>query len=384
MSAVAGTWLPVSSTMMDIKTDYTWTRESDVDFHLILNEDGTGTCNLFDGEQDVSWNGKTITLPAPAEMEYTYYVEDNQLILTNLMDIGYEMSFVFERDNASNAFVRAHENEESQYLGRRLPKEAKVYRLARSVENGQETEASAGDALMNPKNHFVVIVETDEDEESGYGYMRDGKDDTAIYYETKRNLIKLIDEDTSDRSGGTGRRRFEFDNDGSLLRFWPGYGNNEKTYMEYELREGEEAPRCHLSIGPFPEREFEIPEGTHKEAGFWRLDRIPAYMYFYSDPFMLGSAEASSGFIWGTDTRKYDADVWYVLKKDGTGYMRVWDKYFEVVWSDDVQYYIDVSGMHKMGTVVGEVDYDDSFVRLFKDEINEVPEYPEELKKALE
>ncbi|MBR6452528.1 MAG: hypothetical protein IKS87_07465 [Lachnospiraceae bacterium] len=383
MSEVAGTWIPISSAYDDIVTDFTWAREADVGFHLILNEDGTGSCNIYDGDQPVTWNEKTITLPKPAEQKYTYYLEDNRLIMAYAITPEREMVLTFERDNATNAFLRGHENDETQYLGRRLPEDAKVYRLVRKVENGVETKASADDAQLNPKTHFFVLAETDEDEESGYGYMRDGKDDTAIYYETKRNLIKLIDEDTSDRSGGTGRRKFELEDNGRVLRFLPHQGDD-NTYSEYELSQGEEAPRCHLSIGPLPDREFEIPEGTHKEAGFWRLDRIPAYMYFYTNPFLDGSADADFGFIWGTDTRKYDADIWYVLKKDGTGYMRVWDKYFEVVWSDDEQYYIDVSGRHKLGTVVGEVDYDDSFVRLFKDEINEVPEYPEELKEAME
>ena len=84
--------------------------------------------------------------------------------------------------------------------------------------------------------------------------------------------------------------------------------------------------------------------------------------------------------VYGTDSRKYDADVWYVLKEDGTGYMRVWNRYFEVVWSDDEQYYYDISGRHKMGVIVGELDYDRTFMRMFKDELNEVPEYPDELK----
>ena len=51
-----------------------------------------------------------------------------------------------------------------------------------------------------------------------------------------------------------------------------------------------------------------------------------------------------------------------------------------MVWDDDKQYYYDISGRHQMGTVVGELDYDRTFMRMFKDEINEVPEYPEELK----
>ena len=60
--------------------------------------------------------------------------------------------------------------------------------------------------------------------------------------------------------------------------------------------------------------------------------------------------------------------------------MRVWNRYFEVVWNDDEQDYYDISGRHKMGVIVGELDYDGTFMRMFKDELNEVPEYPDELK----
>ena len=42
-------------------------------------------------------------------------------------------------------------------------------------------------------------------------------------------------------------------------------------------------------------------------------------------------------------------------------------------------FYYDISGKHQLSIVVGEIDYDGTFMRMFKDELNPVPEYPEEL-----
>ena len=376
MSELVGRWRPVTSSYMDIDTDWTWARDADVDFHLDLNEDGTSSCNMFGGDQEAPWNEKIIPING---QDCEYGLVGDNLVLHRDMGLGAEMVYTFERDNKSNAMVRAHEDDVSEYLGHPLP-DGKVYRLARIYENGKETKVSTEDAETSPDDHFVVMVETDEEAHSGYGYMRSGITDTALYYESERELVKLINEDTKDRSGGMGRTKFEMEDDGELLRLWPGYMGTPDKYYEYELSEDEEAPISHLAVGPNPDRNFEIPGGTHEKAGFWRLDKIYNYTYVATDPFMEGEIQPIDDNVYGTDSRKYDADVWYVLREDGTGYMRVWNRYFEVVWDDDGQYYYDISGRHKMGTVVGELDYDGTFMRMFKDEINEVPEYPEELK----
>ena len=378
MYEVAGTWIPVSTKFMDVETDYTWARDAGVDFHLILNEDGSGSCNMYGEEQKVPWNSRTITMQG--NMECTYHLDGDNLILANMIADGQEMSWVFERDVKSNTFARAHEDDETKYLGRKL-EGAKLYRLTGIYQGGVKKEDNDDDASLDPETHFVVMVETDENSHSGYGYMRDGAGDTALYYQGDRGIVKLINEDTKDRSGGMGRTKFEIEGGGKTLRLWPEYQRASDKYNEYELCEDEEAPVCHLAVGPNPDRSFEIPEGSRNNAGFWRLDRIPGYMYYYNDPLMSeDDASASSQFVYGTQTRKYDADIWYVLNDDGTGYMRVWDRYFEVVWSDDEQYCYDISGRHKLGSVVGEIDYDGMFVRMFRDEINDVPGYPDELK----
>ena len=377
MSELYGRWLPVSSTYMDIDTDWTSLRQADVDFHLDLNDDGTCACNMFGGEQKGSWNEKTIPI---AGKDCAYGMEGDFLVLHSDMGLGAEMIYKFERDNKSNAMVRAHEDGESEYLGHNL-ENAKVYRLVRIYEGSKETKVSEEDLETSPKDHFVVMVETDEENHNGYGYMREGIKDTALYYQSDRGIVKLINEDTTDRGRGMGRTKFEMEDDDKLLRLWPEYQRVTDVYYEYELTDEENAPISHLAVGPNPDRNFEIPEGSHDKAGFYRLDKVYNYIYTANDPLM--QTDTAMGFddaVFGTDSRKYDADVWYVLKEDGTGYMRVWNRYFEVVWNDDEQYYYDISGKHKIGTIVGEIDYDGTFMRMFKDEINEVPEYPEELK----
>ena len=376
MSEIVGIWIPVKSKVKDIETDYTWARQADVDFHLILNEDGTGKCNMFDGEQDVPWDDETILF---GNMQCTYYLEGENLILCFEMIMGDNMSWTFERDTRQNDMLRAHEDEVTGFNGHRLSK-GKLYRLARVYEGGKKTDADAGSAEYSPEDHFVVMVETDEETHNGFGYMRSGITDTALYYQSDRGIFKLINEDTKDRSNGMGRTKFEIEDDDTLLRLWPEYQRVSDKYYEYELCDGEEAPISHLAVGPTADRNFEIPEGTHEKAGVWRLDRVYSYFYLAGDPLAETELPESDVNAYGTETRKYDADIWYVLRDDGTGYMRVWNKYFEVVWSDDEQYYYDISGRHKLGTVVGEIDYDALFTRLFKDELNEVPEYPDELK----
>ena len=101
---------------------------------------------------------------------------------------------------------------------------------------------------------------------------------------------------------------------------------------------------------------------------------------FYGDPEHFTDLwNGLDDVVFGTDTRKYDCDIWYVLDEDGTGYMRMMRKYFELAWCDDEIYYYDASGRHKLGNVPGEIDIDSCFVRLFLDEINPVPERPVEL-----
>ncbi len=379
MSQLYGRWIPVSSTYQDIETDWTWAREAGVDFHLDLNEDGTGSCNMFDGEHEGPWDEKSIQIYG---QDYAYGMDGDKLVLHRDMGLGAEMVYVFERDEKNNDFARGHEDDATEYLGHRL-EGAKVYRLKGMYQGGVKREESETDPLLDPKTHFVVMVETDEETHNGYGYMRDGITDTALYYQTDRGIVKLINEDTTDRGRNMGRTKFEMDDDGKLLRLWVEYARVSDKYNEYELCEGEEAPRSHLAVGPVPNRdEIEVPEGSHEKAGVYRLDKVYNYTYVSTDP-LAEHPEDSNGYdgtVFGTDTRKYGADVWYVLNEDGTGYMCVWDRYFEVAWSDDVQYYYDISGKHQLGKVVGEIDYDGTFMRMFRDEINPKPEYPDELK----
>ena len=99
------------------------------------------------------------------------------------------------------------------------------------------------------------------------------------------------------------------------------------------------------------------------------------------DPMALKKFQESL-FIYGEDVRKYGTDLWYVLNPDGTGYMRVWDKYFELVWNDDMIYYYDISGRHILSIGVGTILADKggiAQVRLFKDELNPAPPRPKEL-----
>lgn len=358
MSAIVGRWLPVKSSYMDIDTDWTWAKSANVDFHLDLNADGTSSCNMFGGEQTAPWNKKSIPING---QDCAYGMVGDNLVLHSDMGLGAEMVYTFERDGEA-APVQTEDIEE-KFLGHKL-ENAKVYRMANS-----------------PDDHFVVMVETDEEYHSGYGYIRDGATDTALYYQGDREIVKLINENTADRSRGMGRTKYEMLNDGKVLRLWPASQSDANKYNEYELSDEDIAPISRLAVGPNPDRNFEVPNGTHEKAGFWRLDKIYGYTYAAEAPLMQTDFQAGiDDNVYGTDSRKYDADVWYVLREDGTGYMRVWNKYFEVVWDDDGQYYYDISGRHKMGTIVGELDYDGTFIRMFKDEINEVPEYPEELK----
>lgn len=364
-SEIVGRWIPIYSMYQDIKSDFTWAKDAGVDFHLILNADGTETCNMYGGEKPGKWNDKTIEING---MECTYGMEEGNLILKCEIAPGCDMYYAFERDG-ENAVETAKEDAPPVYLGHKL-EDAKVYRLK-------------GDTDLDPATHFVVLVETDEETHNGYGYIRNGELDTALYYQGDRGIIKLINENTADRSSNMGRTKYELEDDGKTLRMWPKFKSTPEDVSEYELCEDEEAPRCRLAVGPVPNRnEMEIPEGTHEKAGVYRLDKVYGYMYVARDPLMENPEQDQEydETVFGEDSRKYDADVWYVLKDDGTGYMRVWDKYFEVVWSDDIQYYYDISGKHQLGTVVGEIDYDGTFMKLFKDELNPVPEYPDELK----
>lgn len=377
MSEITGRWIPVSSTYMDTETDWTWAREANVDFHLDLNDDGTCSCNMFGGEQKGSWDARSIPI---AGKDCAYGMEGDILVLHNDMGLGAEMVYRFERDTKGNTLMRAHEDDESEYLGHKLPG-AKLYRLKDVYQGGAKKEYSDSDPDLDPKTHFVVLAETDDEYHSGYGYMRNGVTDTMLYYQCDRGIVKLINEDTTDRGRNMGRTRFEITDDDKLVRIWPGSMSDAGDYSEYELCEDEQPPRSHLAAGPVPSRdEIEVPEGSHEKAGFYRLDKIFNYTFVAGDPLMENPYQAGTDDnVYGTDTRKYDADFWYVLKEDGTGYMRAWNRYFEVVWSDDVQYYYDISGKHQLSIVVGEIDYDGTFMRMFKDELNPVPEYPEEL-----
>ena len=360
---------------MDIDSDWSWAKDANVDFHLDLNADGTSSCNMFDGEKHAPWNEKSIPIYG---QDYAYGMVGENLVLHRDMGLGAEMVYTFERDGAGSASDLASQETEQKLLGHKLDG-AKVYRLARMYEGGKETAVTADDVANSPEDHFVVMVETDEENHNGYGYMRSGKEDSPLYYQGDRGVVKFIIEDPTNRN--ITRTKFEMADDDKVLRLWPGYIGRADKYNEYELTDEDTAPISYKPVGPNPDRNFEIPTGTHEKAGFWRLDKMYGYAYVAEDPF--GQTEFQAGVddnIYGTDSRKYDADVWYVLREDGTGYMRVWNRYFEVVWDDDGQYFYDISGRHKMGTIVGELDYDSTFMRMFKDEINEVPEYPEELK----
>ncbi len=377
MSEITGRWIPVYSLYQDIKTDFTWAREAGVDFHLDLNEDGTTFCNMIDGDHEGKWDDKTIPIWT---MDFSYGMEGDQLVLYRDMGLGAEQKYVFERDEKNNDFVRAHEDDESQYLGHKL-RNAKLYLLKDIYEDGTKKEHDDSDPELDPKTHFVVLVETDDEYHSGYGYLREGVTDTALYYQGDRGIVKLINEDTTDRGRNMGRTKYEMKDDDRILRLWHGGKGAQETVQEYELCEDKGIPVSHLAVGAVPSRDdIEVPEGTHDRAGFYRLDKIYNYTYVATDPLMEKNYQAGvDDNVYGTDTRKYDADFWYVLKEDGTGYMRAWNRYFEIVWDDDVLYYYDISGKHQLSVVVGETDYDGTFMRMFRDEINPVPEYPEEL-----
>ena len=282
MAATAGRWIPHTALYMGIETDYSWIKEAGVDFHLILNADGTGSCNMYGStEAEVTWNETNIVLTNPQRMECTYELNGDTLNIWYLPKEDREQSWVFIRDGAQVASDEDKDGEEED-LGQEL-RDGKLYRLVCLYENGEEKKAEAGDPDTDPEDHFAVLVETDGEKHSGYGYYRDGDEDVPIYYQTERNLIKKIRENTADRSAGMGRTKFESEDGGKRIRIWPRYQNDPTLYMEYELADDkeEEIPVSHLAVGPMPDREFEIPEGERELLGFYRLDRIPEYMYYY-------------------------------------------------------------------------------------------------------
>ena len=288
------------------------------------------------------------------------------------------------------------------------------------------TKADAGDPTTNPADHFIVLVPTGE--RGGYGYVRSGDTEDKWFFplgeddkyrKQKKDIAFAFLHDMF----------FYWDNRDGLTEYWyierPGYGTEIKygrievsgrtvkwyprwfggirtdLCLEYELAEGEKPPVSHIAVGPANSRKsFGIPEGPRTKAGFWRLDRIQGYKDFVKTPMTKeerekapkGPAEAATvealqklideRFTYGEDARKYGVDLWYVLEPDGTGYMRVWDKYFDLVWNDNEIYYYDVSGRHLLSIAVGSFYFDRggaAFVRLFKDEQNPVPPRPAEL-----
>ncbi|MBR5115451.1 MAG: hypothetical protein IK096_00160 [Lachnospiraceae bacterium] len=391
MNAVAGQWLVQRAKFFDIDSDYTeMTRDGDVRFYLTLEPDGTGMFDLYGGGP-VTWDEMHINLSSPMAMECTYQMEENILRMWFVYEDGKDFEWQMIREGTEE------EPEEPEGdLGKELP-DGRLYRMVRthnaSVESEEkiEQEADPSDPALDPADHFVVLVETNDKEHSGYGYMRDGEKDTAIYYQTDRGLIKWINEDPGARNYGMGRRRLEVSDDGKRVKIWQSPLDAPDIWTEYELTEGEEIPVSHLAVGPAENRDFEIPDGTHEGAGLWRLDYSMLYFYWYRDPFYeyadpnkiytAGSKEMKGmeDYAWGRETRKYGADIWYVLEEDGTGYMCIWGKYFELVWDDESVYCYDASGRHLIAKVIGELDYDACFTRLYKDEINPVPERPEEL-----
>ena len=191
MSAIVGRWIPVKSSYMDIDSDWSWAKDANVDFHLDLNADGTSSCNMFDGEKHAPWNEKSIPIYG---QDYAYGMVGENLVLHRDMGLGAEMVYTFERDGAGSASDLASQETEQKLLGHKLDG-AKVYRLARMYEGGKETAVTADDVANSPEDHFVVMVETDEENHNGYGYMRSGKEDSPLYYQGDRGVVKFIIED---------------------------------------------------------------------------------------------------------------------------------------------------------------------------------------------
>ena len=391
----------------------------------------------------VKWNDRTITLTFPHETSGHYSLEGNRLIYCQQMRGNIEEVYVFERESdfmaksplspgmvlqlggsvsdtafSSNAIIDGPD------LGKELP--GQVYRLKQWTEGGKVTKADAGDPTTNPADHFIVLVPTGE--RGGYGYVRSGDTEDRWFFplgeddkyrKQKKDIAFAFLHDMF----------FYWDNRDGLTEYWyierPGYGTEIKygrievsgrtvkwyprwfggirtdLCLEYELAEGEKPPVSHIAVGPANSRKsFGIPEGPRTKAGFWRLDRIQGYKDFVKMPMTKeerekapkGPAEAATvealqklideRFTYGEDARKYGVDLWYVLEPDGTGYMRVWDKYFDLVWNDNEIYYYDISGRHLLSIAVGSFYFDRggaAFVRLFKDEQNPVPPRPAEL-----
>ena len=390
----------------------------------------------------VKWNDRTITLTFPYEASGHYSLEGNRLIYTQQMRGGIEEIYVFERESdfmaklplspamvlqlggcpsdtafSSNAIIDGPD------LGKDLP--GKVYRLKQWSADGTVTKASAGDPTSNPADHFIVLVDTGE--RGGYGYVRNGDTEDAWFYplgyedkprKQKKDIIWAFLHDTFfywdkkdnlteywmiERPGyGAELKYGHIEVDGKTVKWYPRGYNNLQTdlCLEYELAEGEKPPKSHIAVGPMNNKNFQIPEGPRTKAGLWRVDRIQGYKDFIKLPPTVAEREANpkqraeapsveelkriidERFTYGEDARKYGADLWYVLEPNGTGYMRVWDKYFELVWNDNEIYYYDISGRHLLSIGVGSMLYDRGgvcIVRLFKDELNPVPPRPAEL-----
>ena len=386
----------------------------------------------------VKWNDRTITMTFPMEMGGHYSLEGNRLTVCTKMNAGIEEVYVFERESdyianlpltpamvlqmgyspSDNSFS-SNSIIDGEDLGKELP--GKVYRLKQWTQGGKTVPAKADDPTTNPADHFIVLVESGN--RFGYGYVRNGDTEDAWFYpiafedkhrQNKKEISYAMLHDMF----------FYWDRRDNLLETWlierPGYGTDKKyskievsgktvkwyprglsaldtdLCLEYELSEGEKPPVSHTSIGPVNNRKFVIPNGPKTMAGFWRLDRIQGYKDYGKIP--TGEhghkkpAEATSveelkkiideRFTYGEDARKLGVDLWYVLEPDGTGYMRVWDKYFELVWDDNEIYYYDISGRHLLSLGVGSFYIhrgEISIARLFKDELNPVPPRPKEL-----
>ena len=387
MDAVAGIWLPGIAKIMDIESDFGSVIAAGVDKHLILNADGSGECNVWDVDSELTWTPEYIHLNKPLECDWTYELSDDGNELTTwytVMGIGQEWEVHYIRKEFYESTMYATVQTGDHDLGKKLPEEAKMYELVCIVDGDTVSKATEGDPALDPKDNYLVLVETDKTRHGGYGYFRRENEDTPIYYQSNRNLAKTINENTADRSRGMDHTRIETE-DKDIVKLWPDYQHDPDLHMEYQLSDASKIPVSHVSLGPVENRDFEIPEGSHDKAGFYHLDRIPLYMYRFKDTF-YGDPEHFTDLwnglddvVFGTDTRKYDCDIWYVLDEDGTGYMRIMRNYFELAWCDDEIYYYDASGRHKLGNVPGEIDFDSCFVRLFLDEINPVPERPVEL-----
>ena len=390
----------------------------------------------------VKWNDRTITFTFPREASGHYSLEGNRLTYCQQLMGQMEEVYVFERESdfmaklplspgmvlqlggapsdtsfSSNAIIDGPD------LGKEL--DGQVYRLKQWSEGGKVTKAGAGDPTTNPADHFIVLVKTGD--RGGYGYVRSGDTEDAWFFplgdddkhrQKKKDISWALLHDMF----------FYWDARDGLTEYWfierPGYGAEQKygrievsgktvkwyprwfggirtdLCLEYELAEGEKPPVSHIAVGPTNNRNFQVPDGPRTKAGFWRLDRIQGYKDYVNMPMTKEErdnnpqkpAEAASPeelrklidarFTYGEDVRKYDTDLWYVLEPDGTGFMCVWGKYFELVWNDNEIYYYDVTGRHLLSISVGSFHFDRggaAFVRLFRDELNPVPQRPREL-----